>query len=83
MRDNVSGVLMRRGGILLASLFAGALMALTPHAAHADGSRLKFLSEKMKDSDARVRTSAALALGASSEDGAVEPLCSGLSDSAE
>jgi len=82
MRDNVGGVTMRRGGLLAASLLA-ALIAFAPRVAHADASRLKFLSEKMKDADARVRTSAALALGASNEDGAVEPLCSGLSDNAE
>ena len=82
MRDNLGGVSMRRGGLLAASLLA-ALIAFAPRAAHADESRLKFLSEKMKDSDPRVRTSAALALGASNEDGAVDPLCSGLSDGAD
>ena len=73
---------MRRGGLLAASLIA-ALIAVSPRTAHADESRLKFLSEKMKDGDPRVRTSAALALGASNEDGAVEPLCGGLSDGAD
>ena len=73
---------MRRGGLLAASLLA-ALIAFAPRVARADESRLKFLSEKMKDSDPRVRTSAALALGASNEDAAVEPLCSGLSDGAD
>jgi hypothetical protein len=61
-------------------LLAAALISLAPRVARADESRLKFLSEKMRDSDARVRTSAALALGASAEDGAVEPLCTGLGD---
>lgn len=83
MRDNIAGVSMRRGGLLAASLLA-VLIAFAPRSAHADGqgnaSRLKFLSEKMKDGDPRVRTSAALALGASNEDGAVDPLCGGLSD---
>ncbi len=73
---------MRRGGLLAASLVA-ALIAFAPRAAFADEARLKFLSEKMKDGDPRVRTSAALALGASNEDGAVDPLCSGLSDNAD
>ena len=73
---------MRRGGLLAASLLA-ALIAFAPRVARADESRLKFLSEKMKDSDPRVRTSAALALGASNEDAAVEPLCGGLSDGAD
>jgi HEAT repeats len=71
---------MRRGGVLGAALLAAVVVAFAPRAAHADEARLKFLSEKMKDGDPRVRTSAALALGASSEDGAVEPLCGGLND---
>ena len=82
MRDNLGGVSMRRGGLLAASLLA-ALITFAPRAARADETRLKFLSEKMRDSDPRVRTSAALALGASNEDGAVDPLCGGLSDGAD
>ena len=71
----------RRGGLVLAaSLLAAALIALAPRVARADEARLRFLSEKMKDSDPRVRTSAALALGASNADGAVDPLCGGLGD---
>lgn len=80
MRDNLHVVSMSRGGVFAASLLAVALIAFVPRAAHADEGRLKFLSEKMKDGDPRVRTSAALALGASNEDGAVEPLCTGLGD---
>ncbi|HVH40984.1 MAG TPA: HEAT repeat domain-containing protein, partial [Labilithrix sp.] len=71
---------MRRGGVLAASLIAAALITHAPRPAYADEARLKFLSEKMRDTDPRVRTSAALALGASNEDGAVDPLCGGLSD---
>ena len=82
MRDNLGGVSMRRGGLLAASLLA-ALIAFAPRTAHADEARLRFLSEKMKDGDPRVRTSAALALGASNDDGAVDPLCGGLSDGAD
>ncbi len=82
MRDNLGRVSTRRGGLLAASLLA-ALIAFAPRTAQADASRLKFLSEKMRDGDPRVRTSAALALGASNEDGAVEPLCTGLSDGAD
>lgn len=80
MRDIVMGVSMRRRGALAAALFLGALTWLAPGAASADQARLKFLSAKMKDADSRVRTSAALSLGASNEDGAVEPLCGGLAD---
>jgi hypothetical protein len=75
-----AGHVMRRAGVLAASVLAAALIALAPRAAHADEARLKFLSEKMRDGDPRVRTSAALALGASNDDGAVEPLCGGLGD---
>lgn len=80
MRDILVGVSMRRGGLLAASLLAATMMSLAPRVAMADEVRLKFLAEKMKDQDSRVRTSAALALGASSDDGAVEPLCGGLTD---
>lgn len=76
MRGNVSMVTARRLAFLVATLFVFA-----PALGRADEERLKFLSDKMKDSDSRVRTSAALALGASGEDGAVEPLCGGLDDS--
>jgi len=51
--------------------------------ARADESSIRFLSNKLKDSDARVRTSAALALGATNDDVAVAPLCTALSDSDE
>ncbi|MBX3210299.1 MAG: HEAT repeat domain-containing protein [Labilithrix sp.] len=67
-------------GVLLASLLVAALIVLAPGVARADEARLRFLSEKMRDGDPRVRTSAALALGASNEDGAVDPLCGGLGD---
>ncbi|MBX3259358.1 MAG: HEAT repeat domain-containing protein [Labilithrix sp.] len=64
----------------MASLLVAGLFGLAPRVAHADEARLRFLSEKMRDADPRVRTSAALALGASNEDGAVDPLCGGLGD---
>jgi hypothetical protein len=70
---------MRRGGVLAASLLAAAMIVLAPRGAHAED-RLKFLSEKMRDGDPRVRTSAALALGSSNDDRAVDPLCGGLVD---
>ncbi|WP_169927993.1 HEAT repeat domain-containing protein [Labilithrix luteola] len=44
---------------------------------------MKFLADKLKSDDFRVRTNAALALGASNEDGAVTPLCGALADSSE
>jgi hypothetical protein len=75
MRGNLGLVTARLLALLVAMLFV-----IAPAIAHADEDRLKFLSDKMKDGDSRVRTSAALALGASGEDGAVEPLCGGLDD---
>jgi len=52
-------------------------------AAPADDDRLAFLSEKLASTDARVRTSAALALGATNRDEAAETLCGVLGDSEE
>lgn len=83
MRDNLGRRSMRRGSVLAVSVVLAVLTLLLPSVAFADAARLKFLSEKMRDGDARVRTSAALSLGASNEDGAVEPLCGGLSDREE
>lgn len=66
---------------------AAALLALivigAPSDARADAERVRFLAEKMRSEDFRVRTNAALALGATAEDSAVEPLCGGLADSSE
>ncbi|MBX3190265.1 MAG: HEAT repeat domain-containing protein [Labilithrix sp.] len=61
----------------------GALALLAPHTAFADAERVKFLADKLKSDDFRVRTNAALALGAVNDDGAVDPLCGALSDSSE
>ena len=73
---------MTRGAMFAAAL-AGTLVSVTPSTAHADADRVKFLADKLNSDDPRVRTSAALALGASNEDGAVDPLCGALKDSAE
>jgi hypothetical protein len=73
----------------MAKMFGRALVAAVllgpvyPSIAHADADRVKFLAEKLSSEDPRVRTSAALALGASNEDSAVEPLCGALKDSTE
>src|SRR4051794_28117921 len=89
MRGRVfgSGLMARlsRGAFLsgAAATLAGALVAFTPAAAFADADRVKFLADKLSSDDPRVRTSAALALGASNEDAAVDPLCGALKDSAE
>src|SRR5687767_9807598 len=78
MRDSLFGVSMR-SGVLAAALLAFAFVGLAPRAAHADAARIAFLKERLRESernDIKVRTSAALALGAMNEDGAGEPLCS-------
>lgn len=82
MRDTVRTT-MRRGRVLGAALLALAVLVGVPTDAHADEARVKFLSEKLRSDDFRVRTNAALALGASNEDSAVDPLCGALSDSSE
>jgi hypothetical protein len=58
-----------------------AMLALTtlPRAASADP-RTSFLIEQLKSDDYRVRTQAALALGSSGDDSAIEPLCGALAD---
>jgi hypothetical protein len=59
--------------------FLGAILAaavsLTVSHAGADEARVNFLSDKLKSDDFRVRTNAALALGAADDDKAVDPLC--------
>jgi hypothetical protein len=65
----------------VAAAGASVLLATSsPSPAYADAERVRFLADKLKSDDARVRTSAALALGASNEDGAVDPLCGALAD---
>jgi len=67
-------------------LLAAALFGLAPRTAHADPARIAFLKERLKESernDIKVRTSAALALGATNDDAAGEPLCGALTDSNE
>jgi hypothetical protein len=81
MRDTVRST-MRRGRVLAAALLTLALIGVSTDA-RADAERVKFLSEKMRSEDFRVRTNAALALGQTNDEGAVEPLCGGLSDSSE
>ena len=67
-----------------AALVAAVVLApFVPTAASADADRVKFLADKLGSDDPRVRTSAALALGASNDDAAVDPLCRALGDSAE
>jgi hypothetical protein len=60
-----------------------AALAFTTSVANADAERVKFLASKLTSDDFRVRTNAALALGATNEESAVVPLCLGLLDTSE
>lgn len=66
-----------RAKILL--LFALTLVLLAPRHVWADD-RTNFLVDRLKADDPRVRASAALALGTSNDNGALQPLCQALSD---
>lgn len=71
-----------RGVVLSLALVLFTLVTLGwPRSAAAQAERIPFLAEKMRDPDFRVRTNAALALGATNAEPAVDPLCGGLSDS--
>jgi HEAT repeats len=70
-------------------ILAVAIVLLTSIVAAADG-RIDFLAERLRyppaagqADDFRVRTNAALALGATNDDAAVSPLCRGLDDPSE
>ena len=69
-----------RAALVIAALVLAPFYSAT---ASADADRVKFLADKLSSDDPRVRTSAALALGASNDDGAVDPLCKALGDSTE
>lgn len=76
--------IMLRGPRALRSLVAVtvlvALHALLAPVAHAQANRTAFLAEKLRADDFRIRTKAALELGATGDDAAVQPLCGALSD---
>ena len=55
------------------------LLAWMPGVLHADD-RTNFLIDRLKSDDFRVRTNAALQLGKTNDDAAVQPLCGALSD---
>ena len=74
----------RRKGLLAGVAVLATLVGmLAPATAYADAERVRFLVDKLKSDDFRVRTNAALALGASNDDLAVDPLCGALADSSE
>lgn len=82
MRDSLRWT-MRRGRVLAAALLTLAVVSGVSTDAKADAERVRFLAEKLKSDDFRVRTNAALALGQTNDETAVEPLCGGLSDGSE
>src|SRR5215831_5431053 len=66
----------------LPSLVTILALALLAPAASGD-SRTDFLVQRLKAEDFRVRTNAALALGATNDDGVIPPLCDALADVSE
>lgn len=87
MRDTFSRSMrgrVRGAGLLTRLMCVVAMLAtLAPRTVHADADRVKFLADKLKSDDFRVRTNAALALGASNDELAVDPLCGALTDASE
>ncbi len=64
------------------AIVLGAILLFQGSLARAD-SRTDFLVQRLKSDDFRVRTNAALALGATNDDAAVQPLCTMLEDTSE
>jgi HEAT repeats len=86
IRDRVAAVVT---GIVLLAAFVGSDTAFAQTSAQASP-RTEFLIDRLKyppirgvSDDFRVRTNAALALGASDDDNAITPLCQALSDPSE
>ena len=73
------------GRALRARAWAGAVLlgAFLVTQGAAAQSRTQFLIERLRADDFKVRASAALALGATNDDAAIQPLCGALSDSSE
>lgn len=81
MRDTLLSTMRVRALVVALLALATALVGVgAPRRARADEARVRFLAEKLKSDDSVVRTSAALALGTTNDDLAVEPLCGALSD---
>ncbi len=79
MPGQVARLWLRRAMLLLAVLI-GTVSVQSPSRAD---SRTAFLIDRLKSDDFRVRTNAALALGATNDDAAVQPLCGAISDSSD
>lgn len=84
----VGGRMRRRSRAITSLLLALAVLVVSlgrsgrPAVAPADAAdpRTKVLAEQLKSDDYRVRTQAALALGASGDETAIKPLCDALTD---
>lgn len=72
---------MRALSHALVVLLAALVLALLPSVARADARTGKLVEQLKKNEDYRVRTQAALALGATGDEAAVKPLCDALGDS--
>lgn len=80
MRSCIVGRGMRRPSPVLVLLAVTLALSLIPTRLYAQ-QRTSYLAEQLKkNDDYRVRTQAALALGASGDDAATKPLCDALSD---
>lgn len=80
MRSCIVGRGMRRPSPVLVLLAVTLVLSLIPTRLYAQ-QRTSYLAEQLKtNDDYRVRTQAALALGASGDDAATKPLCDALSD---
>src|SRR5512134_389950 len=72
----VGGLMKRTRWLGVVALLGGVTFA---SAVLAD-SRIDFLIDRLKSDDFKVRTNAALALGATNDQSAIQPLCGALSD---
>ncbi|WP_082362892.1 HEAT repeat domain-containing protein [Chondromyces crocatus] len=76
----LEGSMSRPALLLCSSLLALALLLGAAPSSAQKGANIGQLTQQLKGTDERVRTQAALALGASGDEGAVKPLCESLSD---
>jgi HEAT repeats len=71
----------RRPHAFVTALLALVVVLVLPGVVHAQSRTSQLASQLKTNDDYRVRTQAALALGATADDAAVKPLCDGLDDS--
>ena len=83
MRERLAILRRLALGLLAVALWLVASSALADSRIDFLAQRLKYPPPEGQQDDFRVRTNAALALGATNDDGAVAPLCGGLGDPSE